>query len=178
MTKSVESIPLESPHSNAISMRFFIVIAIFYEKKNPLVNRGQYLLRDRLCSRTGGETRLSDRPKTENDEPAQPDLFADEAEDKVIYMDNNCAGSQCYAPYITQYIAVEGKQLENELDRIINVDVDSCQSLCTQRLSLTVSHFWLRSSLWRHHDPMDVNKIPSAPGSGGCAAHFMTRNVQ
>ncbi|KHJ74983.1 PAN domain protein [Oesophagostomum dentatum] len=73
----------------------------------------------------------------------RPDLFADEVEDTVIYMDNNCAGSQCYAPYITQYIAVEGKQLENELDRIINVDVDSCQSLCTQRLSLTVRDFFL-----------------------------------
>lgn len=46
--------------------------------------------------------------------------------------------AQCYAPYITQYIAVEKKQLENELDRIINVDLESCQSLCTQRLSLTV----------------------------------------
>uniref|UniRef100_A0A1I7XHQ1 Apple domain-containing protein n=1 Tax=Heterorhabditis bacteriophora TaxID=37862 RepID=A0A1I7XHQ1_HETBA len=36
-------------------------------------------------------------------------------------------------------LCLEGKQLENELDRIINVDLDSCQSLCTQRLSLTVS---------------------------------------
>uniref|UniRef100_A0A0K0DH19 Apple domain-containing protein n=1 Tax=Angiostrongylus cantonensis TaxID=6313 RepID=A0A0K0DH19_ANGCA len=71
----------------------------------------------------------------------RPDLFADETEDTVIYMDNNCAGSQCYAPYITQYIAVDGTQLENELDRIINVDVDSCQSLCTQRLSLTVRNY-------------------------------------
>ncbi|VDO67327.1 unnamed protein product [Heligmosomoides polygyrus] len=80
----------------------------------------------------------------------RPDLFADEAEDSVIYMDNNCAGSQCYAPYITQYIAVEGKQLENELDRIINVDVDSCQSLCTQRLSLTVNDFNCKSFMYNN----------------------------
>uniref|UniRef100_A0A7I4XSG9 PAN-1 domain containing protein n=1 Tax=Haemonchus contortus TaxID=6289 RepID=A0A7I4XSG9_HAECO len=80
----------------------------------------------------------------------RPDLFADETEDKVIYMDNNCAGSQCYAPYITQYIAVEGKQLENELDRIINVDVDSCQSLCTQRLSLTVNDFNCKSFMYNN----------------------------
>ncbi|PIO70567.1 PAN domain protein [Teladorsagia circumcincta] len=80
----------------------------------------------------------------------RPDLFADEAEDQVIYMDNNCAGSQCYAPYITQYIAVEGKQLENELDRIINVDVDSCQSLCTQRLSLTVNDFNCKSFMYNN----------------------------
>ncbi|KHJ85199.1 PAN domain protein [Oesophagostomum dentatum] len=80
----------------------------------------------------------------------RPDLFADEVEDTVIYMDNNCAGSQCYAPYITQYIAVEGKQLENELDRIINVDVDSCQSLCTQRLSLTVNDFNCKSFMYNN----------------------------
>ncbi|KAK6730984.1 hypothetical protein RB195_007449 [Necator americanus] len=80
----------------------------------------------------------------------RPDLFADEVEDTVIYMDNNCAGSQCYAPYITQYIAVEGKQLENELDRIINVDADSCQSLCTQRLSLTVNDFNCKSFMYNN----------------------------
>ncbi|VDM57639.1 unnamed protein product [Angiostrongylus costaricensis] len=80
----------------------------------------------------------------------RPDLFADEFEDTVIYMDNNCAGSQCYAPYITQYIAVDGNQLENELDRIINVDVDSCQSLCTQRLSLTVNDFNCKSFMYNN----------------------------
>ncbi|PAV57576.1 hypothetical protein WR25_03428 [Diploscapter pachys] len=80
----------------------------------------------------------------------RPDLFVDEVEDTVIYMDNNCAGSQCYAPYITQYIAVEGKQLKNELDRIINVDLDSCQSLCTQRLSLTANDFNCKSFMYNN----------------------------
>ncbi|KJH51707.1 PAN domain protein [Dictyocaulus viviparus] len=80
----------------------------------------------------------------------RPDLFVDETDDTVIYIDNNCAGSQCYAPYITQYIAVEGMQLENELDRIINVDVDSCQSLCTQRLSLTVNDFNCKSFMYNN----------------------------
>ncbi|GMT28150.1 hypothetical protein PFISCL1PPCAC_19447 [Pristionchus fissidentatus] len=78
----------------------------------------------------------------------RPDLFVDEHDDTVIYMDNNCAGSQCYAPYITQYIAVEGKQLENELDRIINVDLESCQSLCTQRLSLSLNDFNCKSFMY------------------------------
>ncbi|CAJ0574391.1 unnamed protein product, partial [Mesorhabditis spiculigera] len=80
----------------------------------------------------------------------RPDLFVDEVDDQVIYMDNNCAGSQCYAPYLTQYIAVEGMQLENELDRIINVDLESCESLCTQRLSLTTSDFNCKSFMYNN----------------------------
>jgi hypothetical protein len=28
----------------------------------------------------------------------RPDLFVEEHEDTVVYLDNNCAGSQCYAP--------------------------------------------------------------------------------
>ncbi|CAI5440355.1 unnamed protein product [Caenorhabditis angaria] len=80
----------------------------------------------------------------------RPSLFVDEADDSVIYLDNNCAGSQCYSPYITQYIAVEGKQLKNELDRIINVDLDSCQSLCTQRLSVTSNDFNCKSFMYNN----------------------------
>ncbi|UMM11457.1 hypothetical protein L5515_000736 [Caenorhabditis briggsae] len=80
----------------------------------------------------------------------RPSLFVDEADDTVIYMDNNCAGSQCYPPYITQYIAVEGKQLKNELDRIINVDLDSCQALCTQRLSISSNDFNCKSFMYNN----------------------------
>ncbi|CAB3407396.1 unnamed protein product [Caenorhabditis bovis] len=80
----------------------------------------------------------------------RPSLFVDEADDTVIYMDNNCAGSQCYPPYITQYIAVEGKQLKNELDKIINVDLDSCQALCTQRLSVSTADFNCKSFMYNY----------------------------
>lgn len=46
--------------------------------------------------------------------------------------------AQCYAPYITQYIAVANRQLANELDRQLIADRESCEALCTQRLSTTV----------------------------------------
>ncbi|CAI4231348.1 unnamed protein product [Auanema sp. JU1783] len=105
----------------------------------------------------------------------RPDLFTDEVEDTVTYMDNNCAGSQCYAPYITQYISVEGKQLENELDRIINVDLDSCQSLCTQRLSVSANDFNCKSFMYNNvtrtcilsderSTPMGRGSLVSTPG--------------
>ncbi|CAI4221215.1 unnamed protein product [Auanema sp. JU1783] len=105
----------------------------------------------------------------------RPDLFTDEVDDTVVYMDNNCAGSQCYAPYITQYIAVEGKQLENELDRIINVDLDSCQSLCTQRLSVSANDFNCKSFMYNNQSrtcilsdersaPMGRGNLVSTPG--------------
>ncbi|OZC08932.1 hypothetical protein X798_04019 [Onchocerca flexuosa] len=75
----------------------------------------------------------------------RPDLFMDELEDNVIYLDNNCAGSQCYAPYVTQYIAVANRQLANELDRQLIADLESCESLCTQRLSTTANDFNCKS---------------------------------
>jgi hypothetical protein len=56
----------------------------------------------------------------------------------IIVIFGDCVLAQCYAPYITQYIAVEGKQLANELDRHLVADLQSCESLCTQRLSETV----------------------------------------
>lgn len=49
----------------------------------------------------------------------RPDLFVEEHEDTVVYLDNNCAGSQCYAPYVTQYVAVEGRQL-SEVSFVVN----------------------------------------------------------
>ncbi|EFO25782.2 PAN domain-containing protein [Loa loa] len=80
----------------------------------------------------------------------RPDLFVDELDDNVIYLDNNCAGSQCYAPYITQYIAVANRQLANELDRQLIADRESCESLCTQRLSTTANDFNCKSFM---HNP-------------------------
>uniref|UniRef100_A0AC34QZT2 Uncharacterized protein n=1 Tax=Panagrolaimus sp. JU765 TaxID=591449 RepID=A0AC34QZT2_9BILA len=81
----------------------------------------------------------------------RPDLFVDEHEDTVIYMDNNCAGSQCYAPYITQYIAVEGKQLTDELDRqFVDLDLEACEELCTQRLTVTVNDFTCKSFMYNN----------------------------
>ncbi|VDK88808.1 unnamed protein product [Litomosoides sigmodontis] len=80
----------------------------------------------------------------------RPDLFVDELDDNVIYLDNNCAGSQCYAPYITQYIAVADRQLANELDRQLIADRESCESLCTQRLSTTANDFNCKSFM---HNP-------------------------
>ncbi|TKR93560.1 hypothetical protein L596_007987 [Steinernema carpocapsae] len=71
----------------------------------------------------------------------RPDLFIDEHQDQVIYLDNNCAGSQCYAPYITQYIAVEGKRLDTEMGIELDVDIESCESMCTQRLSFGRNDF-------------------------------------
>uniref|UniRef100_A0A914XJN3 PAN domain-containing protein n=1 Tax=Plectus sambesii TaxID=2011161 RepID=A0A914XJN3_9BILA len=67
----------------------------------------------------------------------RPDLFVQEQEDEVIYFDNNCAGSQCYAPFVTQYIKVKGKQLANELDVPLTTDFESCADLCTTRISAT-----------------------------------------
>jgi len=79
----------------------------------------------------------------------RPDLFVDEQEDTVIYMDNNCAGSQCYAPYITQYIAVEGRQLTDELDRqFVDLDLEACEELCTQRLTVTANDFNCKSFMY------------------------------
>uniref|UniRef100_A0A9J2P8T1 ZP domain-containing protein n=1 Tax=Ascaris lumbricoides TaxID=6252 RepID=A0A9J2P8T1_ASCLU len=86
----------------------------------------------------------------------RPDLFVDELDDHVIYLDNNCAGcmlitpnildkTQCYAPYVTQYIAVEGRQLANELDHQFIADLESCESLCTQRLSTSANDFNCKS---------------------------------
>ncbi|VDM45224.1 unnamed protein product [Toxocara canis] len=75
----------------------------------------------------------------------RPDLFVDELDDHVIYLDNNCAGSQCYAPYVTQYIAVEGRQLADELDHQFIADLESCESLCTQRLSTSTNDFNCKS---------------------------------
>uniref|UniRef100_A0A158Q7Z5 PAN domain protein n=1 Tax=Elaeophora elaphi TaxID=1147741 RepID=A0A158Q7Z5_9BILA len=80
----------------------------------------------------------------------RPDLFVDELDDNVIYLDNNCAGSQCYAPYITQYIAIANRQLANELDRQLTADRESCESLCTQRLSTTANDFNCKSFM---HNP-------------------------
>uniref|UniRef100_A0A1I8A5G4 ZP domain-containing protein n=1 Tax=Steinernema glaseri TaxID=37863 RepID=A0A1I8A5G4_9BILA len=71
----------------------------------------------------------------------RPDLFIDEHQDQVIYLDNNCAGSQCYAPYVTQYIAVEGRKLDNVVGIDLDVDLESCESMCTQRLSFGRSDF-------------------------------------
>ncbi|KAI1711166.1 PAN domain-containing protein [Ditylenchus destructor] len=79
----------------------------------------------------------------------RPDLFVDEHEDQVIYLDNNCAGSQCYAPYVTQYVAVEGKQLQEELDhKFADIDWASCEELCTQRLTTTVNDFNCKSFMY------------------------------
>lgn len=53
--------------------------------------------------------------------------------------------AQCYAPYVTQYVAVEGKQLGEELDHsFTDVDQASCEELCTQRLTTSVMKlvFW------------------------------------
>lgn len=81
----------------------------------------------------------------------RPDLFVDENEDTVIYLDNNCAGSQCYAPYITQYIAVEGKQLHDELDhQFTDLDLEACEELCTQRLTVTVNDFNCKSFMYNN----------------------------
>ncbi|KAK0425130.1 hypothetical protein QR680_009048 [Steinernema hermaphroditum] len=71
----------------------------------------------------------------------RPDLFIDEHQDQVIYLDNNCAGSQCYAPYVTQYIAVEGRKLNDVVGIDLDVDLESCESMCTQRLSFGRSDF-------------------------------------
>uniref|UniRef100_A0A915CUF9 Apple domain-containing protein n=1 Tax=Ditylenchus dipsaci TaxID=166011 RepID=A0A915CUF9_9BILA len=79
----------------------------------------------------------------------RPDLFVDEHEDQVIYLDNNCAGSQCYAPYVTQYVAVEGKQLKEEMDhQFTDLDWASCEELCTQRLTTTVNDFNCKSFMY------------------------------
>ncbi|KAM3721511.1 Uncharacterized protein ACO02O_09298 [Dirofilaria immitis] len=78
----------------------------------------------------------------------RPDLFVDELDDNVIYLDNNCAGSQCYAPYITQYIAVANRQLADELDRQLVTNLESCESLCTQRLSTTANDFNCKSFMY------------------------------
>jgi hypothetical protein len=81
----------------------------------------------------------------------RPDLFVDEHEDTVIYMDNNCAGSQCYAPYITQYIAVEGRQLVEELDKeYVDIDLEACEELCTQRLTTSVNDFNCKSFMYNN----------------------------
>ncbi|MCP9260868.1 PAN domain protein [Dirofilaria immitis] len=109
----------------------------------------------------------------------RPDLFVDELDDNVIYLDNNCAGCgigislmnlnpkgftasplprfhsisfyhtpQCYAPYITQYIAVANRQLADELDRQLVTNLESCESLCTQRLSTTANDFNCKSFMY------------------------------
>uniref|UniRef100_A0A0K0EZ99 No mechanoreceptor potential A (inferred by orthology to a D. melanogaster protein) n=1 Tax=Strongyloides venezuelensis TaxID=75913 RepID=A0A0K0EZ99_STRVS len=79
----------------------------------------------------------------------RPDLFVVEKEDVVYYLDSNCAGSQCYAPYITQYIAVEGKQIENELDRKFeNTDFQTCEELCTGRITVTQNDFTCKSFMY------------------------------
>uniref|UniRef100_A0AAF5DBQ1 Guanylate cyclase domain-containing protein n=2 Tax=Strongyloides stercoralis TaxID=6248 RepID=A0AAF5DBQ1_STRER len=79
----------------------------------------------------------------------RPDLFVVEKEDVVYYLDSNCAGSQCYAPYITQYIAVENKQIENELDRKFeNIDFQTCEELCTGRITVTQNDFTCKSFMY------------------------------
>ncbi|KAL3125932.1 hypothetical protein niasHT_009461 [Heterodera trifolii] len=79
----------------------------------------------------------------------RPDLFVDEHEDTVIYLDNNCAGSQCYAPYVTQYVAVEGRQLSDELDHSFEgLELSECEELCTQRLSVTANDFNCKSFMY------------------------------
>lgn len=70
--------------------------------------------------------------------------------EKFKYIHHKMFSAQCYPPYITQYIAVEGKQLKNELDRIINVDLDSCQALCTQRLSISSNDFNCKSFMYNN----------------------------
>ncbi|KAI6242498.1 hypothetical protein M3Y99_00216100 [Aphelenchoides fujianensis] len=81
----------------------------------------------------------------------RPDLFVAEHEDTVVYLDNNCAGSQCYAPYVTQYVAVEGRQLQEELDHSFpNVDLESCEQLCTQRVTITKKDFNCKSFMYNN----------------------------
>ncbi|KAF7633918.1 hypothetical protein Mgra_00006655 [Meloidogyne graminicola] len=81
----------------------------------------------------------------------RPDLFVDEKEDNVIYLDNNCAGSQCYAPYVTQYVAVEGKQLSEELDHNFEgMELIECEQLCNQRLSVTANDFNCKAFMYNN----------------------------
>lgn len=81
----------------------------------------------------------------------RPDLFVDEHEDTVIYLDNNCAGSQCYAPYVTQYVAAQGKQLVDELDQKFDgMELAECEELCTQRLSITANDFNCKAFMYNN----------------------------
>jgi len=81
----------------------------------------------------------------------RPDLFVDEKEDTVIYLDNNCAGSQCHAPYVTQYVAVEGKQLAEELDHNFDgMELPECEQLCNQRLSVSANDFNCKSFMYNN----------------------------
>ncbi|KAI6210434.1 hypothetical protein M3Y96_00327600 [Aphelenchoides besseyi] len=81
----------------------------------------------------------------------RPDLFIDEHDDTVVYLDNNCAGSQCYAPYVTQYTAVEGRQLREELDHsFTDLDMESCEQLCTQRVTITKKDFNCKSFMYNN----------------------------
>lgn len=83
----------------------------------------------------------------------RPDLFVDEHEDTVIYFDNNCAGSQCYAPYITQYVAVENKQLSEELDRTFHdLNLEECEQLCTQRVTVGSNDFNCKSFMYNQEN--------------------------
>lgn len=50
--------------------------------------------------------------------------------------------AQCYAPYITQYVAIKDKKLTEESDySFTDHDQSSCEELCTQRLTTTVGFF-------------------------------------
>nr|CAD2172337.1 unnamed protein product [Meloidogyne enterolobii] len=81
----------------------------------------------------------------------RPDLFVDEKEDTVIYLDNNCAGSQCHAPYVTQYVAVEGKQLAEELDHNFDgMELTECEQLCNQRLSVSANDFNCKAFMYNN----------------------------
>ncbi len=91
----------------------------------------------------------------------RPDLFVPEDQDEVIYFDNNCAGcetnycflllicirhdsclsAQCFAPYVTQYIRVEGRSLVGEDDLVVkDVSLHGCEEICTTRISSSVSY--------------------------------------
>ncbi|CAD5208767.1 unnamed protein product [Bursaphelenchus xylophilus] len=79
----------------------------------------------------------------------RPDLFVDEHEDTVIYLDNNCAGSQCYAPYVTQYVAVENRQLVEELDRTFHgLTLEECEQICTERITVGANDFNCKSFMY------------------------------
>lgn len=52
---------------------------------------------------------------------------------------------------MTQYVAVEGRQLKEELDRsFTDMDLDACEELCTQRLTTTVNDFNCKSFMYNN----------------------------
>ncbi|GMT01544.1 hypothetical protein PENTCL1PPCAC_23718, partial [Pristionchus entomophagus] len=72
----------------------------------------------------------------------RPHLFVDGHDEDVIYMDTNCAGSECRAPLTTKYIAEERRVLNNVQGMAIKVDsLEKCQSFCDESLSTSVCFF-------------------------------------